>query len=259
MSEHERGPEDVLARYRRAISPTATERARLLASVAARTSGAPPGVPPTTPRGGGSWLAIVGVAIVVGGAGWWATRGTIDRTAPSPAVASTAVAPIAPAPSPQGPKRAEPVATPAEPTPAPTNAATEIDTVTPSRDATTPNPTRRRSAPRMQPTPAPDRPAPTAASDPSLVDAEVALLRAANTALREGRDADAAAGFAEHARRFADGALVELREVGRALLRCRAADRDPGEDVAGVFAARFPGSPHRDRIARACRTDAEPK
>jgi hypothetical protein len=230
---------EMLSRYRDAIGPSAGERAALVVGVQrAIESGVGPSVVVTagavarrTP-----WLAIVGVATVVAGAAWWATRVpeaevSVVASAIEPAVvvideAEPSIAATTPAMPPPG----DPIAKPPPPVQAPPSAAPERTAV--------------RRTPRSAPTSTTEvaavaTPAPAVAT----VDAEVALLRKASVALKRGETATARARYEEHVRLFPAGALVELREVGLALLDCDRADR---------FAARFPDSPHLARIEREC-------
>jgi hypothetical protein len=230
---------DVLARYRRSISPTADARDVLVQNVVRRAgSGAGP-VGGSTPTGGGvPWLVVVASAlVVVGGLGWMSAArvGRIDRAfdrAPTIEVAPAI-------------EREPPVAVAAvAPAPVVESAAPVVDLDPPARPKT-PSAARARRAP-----------ATTASVDEegSLVDEEVRLLRAANLALREGRDGEARAGFDLHAQRFPDGALVELREVGRAILSCRATTPERAAATVDTFGVRFPGSPHLARLVRECPT-----
>lgn len=239
---------DVLARYRRSISPSSSARDVLVDNVARRVGegggSGPSGGGAAGPSGHGSpWLVVVGIAIVIAGGAWWSARpdvgspiepafGSVGALAPveiePPVIASSAVA------------RVEP------PAPAMSYVPPVAEPVAPS-----PRPRGPRVAAR---TPVASEPAP----EPALVDEEVRLLREANLALKEGRDAEARARFDEHARRFPAGSLVELREVGRARMRCKAATADEATEIIATFGREFPGSPHLARLERECpRTGAQ--
>jgi hypothetical protein len=99
----------------------------------------------------------------------------------------------------------------------------------------------------------PSRPAPVAASTPAPAESaseEARLLLAARRAL--ARDpASALARTAEHERRFADGTLVEEREVVAVRALVALDRRADAKTRADRFAARFPDSVHRSALARA--------
>jgi hypothetical protein len=239
---------DVLSRYRRSISPSAGEREALVQGVVRRIDGG--GEPGGGGRGSGSsgmspWLVVVGVSALVVGAALWGrgapASGRVDpvfarMSAPVVVPASPTVAVALPRVDAGAPAIASDVPPPAAPVAAaPVAAAPE-----------------RRAAPRVAKPSVATAPATAPAPEPTLVDDEVRLLREANAALRAGRDADARAGFDEHARRFPQGSLVELREVGRALLRCRGGTADDAAETIAAFERRYPGSPHLARLAREC-------
>lgn len=233
MTEPSDAARDVLARYRRSISPTADARDALVQSVVQRAGEGPSGGSAPPVGRGTPWLVVVGSAIVVALGVAWASAPRGARVEPAfdrPPVIEVA-APVAVA-------AVVPLDAPTALAPAPEPDASPI--VEPAR-----------AKPRPRRAPA------TAAAEeesPSLVDEEVRLLRAANLALRAGRDGEARAGFDLHAQRFPDGALVELREVGRAVLACRDATPERAIATVDAFGARFPGSPHLARLVRECPT-----
>lgn len=258
MNEPSDQAREVLARYRDAIGPTSAERAALVVGVRrAIASGAGPSAVASAVAVGRRtpWLVLVGVTAVVAGGAWWSTR-VPDVEAPAVAATSEPPAASPPAPTPA-------VAMARSPMPA------TLPTIEPPSRAAAPTiePASRAAAPTIEPPaaaptvvrPAARRgPAPAAAELPdaappeiATVDAEVALLREASVALKRGDDATARGRYDEHTRRFPDGALVELREVGLALLDCRA-DPAAAPERARRFAARYPGSPHLVRIEREC-------
>ncbi len=230
---------DVLARYRRSISPSAEARDSLVDGVVRRVGGGPGSGGAAPASGGTPWLVVVASALVVAvGVVWMTAPREVDRVdaafdraidvpqspiePPSLAVAAPVHVEARTAPTPE-------VASPLVPAPrAKANARS-----------------RRAEA---------AAPAPSDEAESSLVDEEVRLLRAANVALRAGRDGEARAGFDLHAQRFPDGALVELREVGRALLACRDATPERAIATVDAFGVRFPGSPHLARLTRECPT-----
>jgi hypothetical protein len=262
---------DVLARYRRSISPSAGEREALVEGVVRRVGHGPGPGGGGGASGGGSWvpwLAVVGAAALVGG--WmWASRdsapvepaivasaATEDESsapaervgghAPELAVGSTTVD-VAAAELAHDTARPELAAGTAAPDPS----VAGVDAAA-SATGSRASAGRRRARAKRDADAAPE----AVPIEDDVIDEEVRLLRDANLALRQGRDADAAARFDEHAQRFPDGALVELREVGRARLRCRTASADEARATIAAFEQRFPGSPHLARLARECPTGA---
>ncbi|HWB79362.1 MAG TPA: hypothetical protein VG755_30580 [Nannocystaceae bacterium] len=235
MNEPNQRARDLLQRYRGAIGPSDAQRDALVRSVMTRIDGVVPPPGGGAPSSGAPWLTIVGVAVLVGGGLLLGTRDAAQRDASDPpAIAPTAivepsvdvhapaVAAVAPAIVATPSRTAAPVvAPPVEPPKSARRARAKLDA---SRD------------PALRESPA-----------PMLVDEEVRLLREANLALRRSDVLEARARFDEHAQRFPDGSLVELREVGRALLRCR-------DDASAIddFARRFPGSPHIARLRNEC-------
>jgi hypothetical protein len=89
----------------------------------------------------------------------------------------------------------------------------------------------------------------------SGLDVELALLRDAHTALRDGDGAGALALLREHARRFPAGALSEERDAARVLALCKVGRVAEARDVASRFLREHPRSPQASRVARACDGD----
>lgn len=88
---------------------------------------------------------------------------------------------------------------------------------------------------------------------PTLDPAELGLLRAAHTALREGAPGAALGQLDEHARRFPDGMLAAERRAARALALCALGRVAEGSVEADAFLAAHPGSPLAARVRTACR------
>jgi hypothetical protein len=247
---------DVLTRYRRSISPSSEQRDGLVREVVRRANGGPGpgGGGGATPTGSWApWLAVVGVAFVVVGGVLWSARGdAVDAIDPAFERARVLARMHVEDPPPVAVASIQPRAS--KETSSSIEPSTSSVDVAAEREATIDPPPPIAARPRNRSarvTSSPD-PAPAAAPEPDLVDEEVRLLREANVALRQGRDAIARGYFDEHARRFPDGALVELREVGRAIMRCRGATTEVAAETVAAFTARFPGSPHLARLAREC-------
>ena len=229
MNEPNERARDLLQRYRGSIGPSDAQRDALVRSVMTRIDGVMPPPSGGAPSGGVPWLTIVGVAVLVGGGLLLGARDAATKAEP------IAIAPSAIADEPLDVRDAPVVATEIAAMPPAIAAPVVAPPVEP------PKATRR---PRAKPSKAPQ---PVESPAPTLVDEEVRLLREANLALRRGDVKAARARFDEHAQRFPDGSLVELREVGRTLLRCR-------DDASAIddFARRFPGSPHIARLTNEC-------
>jgi hypothetical protein len=231
---------DVLARFRRSISPSADARDVLVQNVV-RRAGADPGGGSTPTGGGVPWLVVVASAlVVVGGLGWMSAARVGRVDAAFDRAPTIEVAPVI---------EREPVAVAAV-APAPV-----LEPVAPVVELEPPVRPKAASAARARRASASTTDA-SVDEEGSLVDEEVRLLRAANLALREGRDGEARAAFDLHAQRFPDGELVELREVGRAILSCRATTPARAAATVDAFGARFPGSPHLARLVRECPTSS---
>lgn len=83
--------------------------------------------------------------------------------------------------------------------------------------------------------------------------AELELLREAGAALRAGAPEAAIERLEDHRKRFPRGALVQEREALRVDALCAGGDAARGRRLAEDFLARWPRSPHRGRVERACR------
>ena len=252
MNEPSDRARELIRRYRGSIGPSESQRDALVRSVVARvdSGGAGPGTGGAS-GGGVPWLTIVAAFVLVGSAAWWSARAPGPSRAEPALVRMTAIEPRV---EPTKKDARELAVGEAQPASAEVNVAALA--VAPSEPVPA-----QRARPRERTRVAIDAPAAPSVADaasaapvaaaPALVDEEVRLLREGNLALRDGDVDRARARFDEHARRFADGELVELREVGRALLRCRAEPSEAGATIDG-FAARFPGSPHLGRLGREC-------
>jgi len=82
---------------------------------------------------------------------------------------------------------------------------------------------------------------------------ELVLLRQAQTALREGRSADALSISADHAARFPQGALHEERAAVEMLARC--AQGAAGPTQLSSFLENAPESPLKARVREACKAE----
>lgn len=229
----DKDPADVLARARRAWSPTDVDAERVRRAVTTAVSGsasATASAPP--PRGTGApWatrlLVASALAATSGGLGYWAGHRAGLRDARQTALAAT------PPPSTAMTVEARPV------TPAPT---------------APPTPT----APSLVPAHHDARLARHGGGNETrgaseLLAAELQGLRNAERALRDGNPGLALAFLAELDRQVPRGQLAEERDAAATLARCASGDRPFGVDLAQTFADRYPSSVYRARVEQACR------
>lgn len=87
---------------------------------------------------------------------------------------------------------------------------------------------------------------------PNLPTDEVAIIRAADQALRANEFELSRTLLARHEREFPNGALAEEREGLRVIERCLSRQSPLGATLALDFVASHPRSPLRDRVRRAC-------
>lgn len=110
-------------------------------------------------------------------------------------------------------------------------------------------------APERQAAPATTRAKPArvrpAAKPTSSVQEELALIRQAQSAVRNGEHKRALNLARQHATTYPDGAFVEDREALRALALCDSGNAT-GSAAASKFYERWPKSMHRSRIEAAC-------
>ncbi|MBK8239339.1 MAG: hypothetical protein IPK74_27770 [Deltaproteobacteria bacterium] len=263
-------PRSVLAHYRGAITPSTAQRDRLFAALDRAAPTAAATVVAAAAGRSRRLVLLVGTGLIATAVAAFALRSTAPT---SPIDAAASDGPDMPELETPTPRHVDATARVQSNTDAPTApalaaAATPTTRAAVATDPTPPArvPTRTRANasaasqrsrtdaidPPRPSTPQPDPPPPPEPrpSDELGVDAEVALLRRATLALRDGRAQEAAALLDRHAREFPTGALVELREFSRARLRCDAiGDREATIDG---FRARFPDSPHLARLQREC-------
>jgi hypothetical protein len=113
------------------------------------------------------------------------------------------------------------------------------------------------AATREQALAPPSKSAGSGAMPRATVGAEVALLREAREALREGRPSRAIEVLGEHARRFPAGALAEERRAIRAIALCQASPGPGSRAEAESFLKSAPDSPLVERVRAACFDGAE--
>jgi hypothetical protein len=145
-----------------------------------------------------SWTLKLALGAV--GLGLIATAYLAQRpAAPEPARVPQVEAPLAPVIE---PPRVEPIAPPAPPV---------VTAPAPEPPVLAPQPKKRPIVRASEPEPVP-APAPAPSTATSSIAEEIALIKAAIAAQREGRAAEAREKLAEHARRFPEGQLVSERK-----------------------------------------------
>jgi hypothetical protein len=143
--------------------------------------------------------------------------------------------------------------------PPPSTPVTPSDTVTqpvvtaPEREADEPPTKALRPAPRApraaeKPEPPPSKPDAAVAS----LEAEMKLIRGADSALRAGRASEALALLAQHQAEHPHASLSHEREGLRAIAQCQTG-ASGSREVAERFLARSPRSPLAPRLRSACR------
>jgi len=242
MNRLEPDQSQVLARARRAFSPTASDADRVRVSLRAALAMNPPVAAPD-PSATAGRLSRVAMRLFVAGA-IAASSGAIGyrmgrRAAPSEPRAPISV-PVAPAiiADPAGataPANGLPAVGAAEPRPRPGQATTSV--------ARPP----RRSESR-----------PGHSLDPDSLVREIEALRSVERALRDGTPGLALALLRELDRTLPEGKLTEERRATAAIARCASGAVPLGLDLAKEFGSDYPDSVYRERVEEACaQTDLE--
>ena len=244
MNEGERDEIMVLARARRALSPTIADQHRV-ARVLETALAAPP-APAVT-----SWLLTTcAVAVVAAGSGYWLGHRAGAREARSDVASRTRPSQAAAAPSP-------PPVSPAASAPAPATEATAMAEATPALP------------PALSP-PSPPRPAgvtpaarlarastvaarTTALASSDSLKEELRALRGVERALRDRRPGLALALLSALDRAVPRGQLMEERAATTTIARCTSGDVPPGVDLGRAFAQHFPDSVYAGRVEQSCR------
>ncbi len=201
----------------------------------ANPSNAPLGLGSGLSRGAwaGAGLAVIGLCAV--GLVWLRSDVTASNAPASvhdvrdvreaPAATSVAAAPLA--------------------QPAPQTEAVSLDSL-----PNAPPQTASASRATAPPASAPAQPAPAASGD-TLAE-ELALLRAAQNALRTGAPDDALAALSKHASRFPTGVLREERMTLQVLALCDRGDVDAARAARRDLEKVAPGSSHLQRLSSSC-------
>ncbi|RYZ10197.1 MAG: hypothetical protein EOO73_01070 [Myxococcales bacterium] len=150
--------------------------------------------------------------------------------------------------------RSAPVAAPAR-----SDSAAPSESVSPPREAPTREPAPAVRSPRspVRPPRLADKPQPAlapvkVAPGPADLDAEMRLIRGADSALRAGRTTEALALLAQHQADHPQASLAHEREGLRAIANCQLG-APASTAVAERFLARTPRSPLAPRLRSACR------
>ena len=238
MTVDRRGPAEVLARARRTWSPGEADAVRVRRAISAALAAGPtPGedAAPAHPRASASaWtsrLLVAGaIAAASGGVGYWAgLRASLreaPRAAPLVSLASRSVTAVEPRLPPS-----------VAPSPAVATPPLAMPSLVPSRHDLHSG---RRSLETR-----------TASQSNSLA-VEVAALRNAERALRDGNPGLALAFLQELDRQVPNGQLAEERDAASTLARCARGDHPFGVNLGAEFTERHPGSVYRARVEQAC-------
>lgn len=175
-------------------------------------------------------VAVVGVVLIGGGAGYYAMHRT-----PEPAATTLAAAPTISSSSSQRPVAVASVEAPVPPAP-PASSAPPAPSVAPAASVRRPPPT-------------PSLPAP-----PSIGE-ETSLLAGAQSALRAGDAKGALSLLERHRERYPSGALAEEREASRVLALCKLGRVAEARSAADTFVTAHPRSPAVPRVRAACAPD----
>ncbi|MBN1612709.1 MAG: hypothetical protein JW940_39160 [Polyangiaceae bacterium] len=215
--------------------PSETDRARLLEAMRARLGDAVvlgEGTVGASMAARGSWsssatgLSMVGLAVVAGGALWYALRSEPGQPTAAPRTATSAAAPAVVIPSP-----APAASAPPEPA--------REDVAPPARQ------------------PGPVRSAPVRRPRDGLSE-EVAILSRAETELHGGRLQSALKSLDEHERKFGRGLLTEERTAARIQILCALGRSAEAQAELARLVRIAPRSPHTERARQACRQRPAP-
>jgi hypothetical protein len=92
----------------------------------------------------------------------------------------------------------------------------------------------------------------------TTLDREIALLRDARRALRDGQPSSALALLEEHGRRFPNGALAEDRAAARVFALCALGDVPRARAEGVLFLAAHARSPYADAVGGSCGSPPAP-
>lgn len=242
MRVHDGDPSEILTRARRAWSPDAAAAARVRAAVEANVAaGAPVAAGAAAPVWPTRLLLAGTVAIVAGGAGYWAGYGAGRHVAPAPVVLVSA-----PATPPDS-------AAPLPPRPAANTVAMPLRRPTADVQPSGPSPSSHRDTRGAR------HGAAAPAGEGGSLAIELRALRSAERALRDGSPGLALAVLHDLDRQVPHGELTEEREATTTLARCARGEQPFDVNLGDQFTARYPTSVYRGRVEQMCaRTDAAP-
>lgn len=256
--EREPAPELLLQRALGFLTPDAADEARVLSAVQRELAG-DVAAPAPAPRAGttarrtvqGSIAGkLAAVAAFTGAAGFalgfFVGRESSSVSSSSPAEVAAASSSIAAPPS--RPLLDEPMPSAPDGTAARVPAALAVE-----HDVPSVGPVRAESAPRATRSRSTGAPAPsTASTTPLDLRQALALLRAAQSAQRDGRAGAALEQLAELDRRAPADMLAEERLVTRALALCDLNDVDAARQLALALRADNPSSIYQSRLRQSC-------
>jgi hypothetical protein len=114
-------------------------------------------------------------------------------------------------------------------------------------------PTRKSSAPESElPPPPPTASASAKPAERAGIEAELQLIHAAQRALREAKPELALARLDEHAARFPNGELADMRAIARIMALCQAGELAQAHALSQQFLQHSPRSPYAVRVRTLC-------
>jgi hypothetical protein len=234
MSDLSPGARDLFQAARRGDLPTDADRVRIKRSVLLRAAAASAGAAAAAvSSSAAAWtaaklgvLGVVAIAATSGGALWWRSAHPTAVPVRGATVPDSAPANLSPSPR------------------EPTWHAVSTDSQLGSAPLAGPSSSAgvHRRIGSTEPTGGPR----------TSLEAEVALLREAQDALRRDDPRGARAVLDEHARRFPNGALAEECRAVRAIIDCQTKPGPRASAQAEAFVRRAPASPLGDRVRQAC-------
>lgn len=237
MIDLDRNEMAVLARARRALSPTTADEQRVARAVNATVVAAAGHATAVASR----LLTTCAVAAIAAGSGYWVGHRAGLRDGQTGAAALSSAALMA-AP------RATPTATPplvdviaSAPTPASASSSSASRALAGSAPHARPG----HNTPALAPAPA--------TSPADSLNQELRVLRSVERALRNRQPGLALALLRDLDRAIPQGKLMEERAATSTIARCASGDGPIGLNLGDEFADRFPNSVYFERVEQACR------
>lgn len=227
VEELDRATRDMIAQGRHALDPDSAIRERVRQRVLLELAGSGAAATAARPALAKASTWLLATAMVGGMAAGVRYFNRADAPAPrstAAVVVTSSSVPLTPAP------------------------ATSLDA---APSASTTGETSKPTSPRLIPSASPGS-ATSTASKRNDLGREVELLAATNAALNRGDASRARKLLGEYDRTFPNGLLQQERAAAEVLLLCASGDRSRSSAAVARFASRWPRSPLKPRIERAC-------